>query len=317
MYSSPSKDGPTQRKTMKATRLLTFALAFLATAGLARVPAQAQINPPGLVSLWAAEGDASDSAGGNHGLLRGGVSFAQGMVGQAFAFDGATAYVEVPDNPSLDLQSNLTMMAWIYLEQLPSQAGHVMHLLGKSQAGNDCDLQLETDDRAHFYMGAGVAIVSSTVFKTGIWYQVVATYSAASRMQLFVNGVREASAAIGVVRAPNTNPWTLAWNIVFPGRFFSGRMDQVRVLDAVLSDDAIEALYTAESGILRARIYTAAEVCWRSVANVTYQVQWAPSASSTLWTNLGAPLQGTGDTLCVLDSTRAADKKFYRVKIIP
>ncbi len=49
-------------------------------------------TPPlsGLVSWWAAEGNALDSFGTNNGMLAGGVSFTNGEVGQAFQFDGAT-----------------------------------------------------------------------------------------------------------------------------------------------------------------------------------------------------------------------------------
>ena len=42
----------------------------------------------GLVAYWPGEGNANDIVGGNHGTLRGGATFATGVVGQAFSFDG-------------------------------------------------------------------------------------------------------------------------------------------------------------------------------------------------------------------------------------
>jgi len=192
-----------------------------------------------------------------------------------------------------------------------------MHVLGKSQLNNDLDFQVETDDRIHFYIGPGSTVSSLTVLQTSIWYHVVATYKANSQIQLFINGVREASASISVTRAANSNPLTIGWNVVFPGRFLHGRIDQVRVFDAVSSEDRIADIFTVESGLVRARIYPAAEVCWSSRTNENYQLQWVSSLDSTNWVNLGTPLQGTGTTMCILDSTRAQEKQFYRLQVVP
>ena len=52
---------------------------------------------PGLVSWWPGDGHADDVAGGNHGTLLNGATFAPGVVGQAFSFDGVDGYVEIGD----------------------------------------------------------------------------------------------------------------------------------------------------------------------------------------------------------------------------
>src|SRR5262249_55579539 len=59
-------------------------------------PAAAGKPPAGLVAWWRGEGNAKDSAGDHHGTLKGGVTLAPGIAGQAFRLDGATRYVEVP-----------------------------------------------------------------------------------------------------------------------------------------------------------------------------------------------------------------------------
>ena len=43
---------------------------------------------PALINHWAAENNALDSVGGNHGTLEGGAGFGPGRVGQAFSLDG-------------------------------------------------------------------------------------------------------------------------------------------------------------------------------------------------------------------------------------
>ena len=48
--------------------------------------------PSGLISWWAAEGNALDTVGSNPGVLQNGVGFTSGEVGQAFVFDGSIGY---------------------------------------------------------------------------------------------------------------------------------------------------------------------------------------------------------------------------------
>src|SRR6185369_4063065 len=70
--------------------------------------------PPDLVGWWRAEADLMDSAGVNHGVSGGAVSFVPGEVGQAFAFDGTSnSYVAVPSSPSLEIGDALTIEFWV------------------------------------------------------------------------------------------------------------------------------------------------------------------------------------------------------------
>lgn len=62
---------------------------------------------------WRAEGDATDSAGSNDGTVYGGVSFVPGVVGQAFNFDGPNGNVSIPDHPSLDFVTGITVYGWV------------------------------------------------------------------------------------------------------------------------------------------------------------------------------------------------------------
>src|SRR5947209_7782850 len=67
--------------------------------------------PPGLVSWYRAEGDATDYVSGNNGVLQNGVTFTAGEVGQAFQFDGVDDEVRIPASTSLNvgLSSGLTV----------------------------------------------------------------------------------------------------------------------------------------------------------------------------------------------------------------
>jgi hypothetical protein len=77
------------------------------------------------------------------------------------------------------------------------------------------------------------------------------------------------------------------------------------------------------------------DVCWNSMTNKTYQVQWQPAlplSTNTIiivdpplapspageWFNLNGPVEGNGSTLCVRDdSVSTTEKRFYRVQELP
>ena len=63
-------------------------------------------------------------------------------------------------------------------------------------------------------------------------------------------------------------------------------------------------------------IYLAVEVGWRSESNRLYQVQWRTNANSGAWSNLGSWVLGNGSTNYIFDSTRGAQRRFYRVQAL-
>src|ERR1043165_9287318 len=82
------------------------------------LPAQpvACLNPSStVVSYWAAEGNANDSADSNNGSLVGSAGFTTGDIGQAFSLNGTTDYINVPNASNLNITGSLTLSAWIYL----------------------------------------------------------------------------------------------------------------------------------------------------------------------------------------------------------
>jgi hypothetical protein len=57
------------------------------------------------------------------------------------------------------------------------------------------------------------------------------------------------------------------------------------------------------------------QVCWNSVSNLLYQVQYLSALTANQWTNLGSPVSGTGHD-CVTDAV-SSEKRFYRVILLP
>ena len=203
--------------------------------------------PPGLASWWPGDGNANDIAGTNNGALAGGVGFASGMVGQAFQFDGVSGYVYVPSAGSLDPIQGATLSAWVYFDALPSAAGHIMTIIGKSGFATDLDLQAEPDNRFHFYAANSQSAASTTVIQPGIWYHVAATYSAQASVALYINGIQEGLTPINVTRSANGNPLEIGNSWFWAGRYFSGRIDEATLYDRALTNAEIQGIYSAGS----------------------------------------------------------------------
>src|SRR5438132_1338054 len=68
---------------------------------------------PGLVSQWSAEGNANDSVGSNNGTLQAGVTFASGVVGQAFSFDGIDGRILVNTPFPFHVPGDATLSFWL------------------------------------------------------------------------------------------------------------------------------------------------------------------------------------------------------------
>ena len=83
------------------------------------------------------EGDTVQDFSGkdNHGTLMGKPKWVEGKEGSALQFSGEenSNYVEVPDHPSLNPDSEVTCAAWIYFDEFQPTAGIISKYMG---AGN-------------------------------------------------------------------------------------------------------------------------------------------------------------------------------------
>src|SRR6185503_19103207 len=56
------------------------------------------------------------------------------------------------------------------------------------------------------------------------------------------------------------------------------------------------------------------EVCWNSISNLTYQVQYRSDLTTNLWTSLGGCIRSTNSTSCAYDPIVGGQpQRFYRV----
>jgi len=67
----------------------------------------------GLFAVYKGESNANDSLGNYSGTPYGGLTYSAGKSGNAFTFNGTTAYVQLPDN-SLQVVNDFAISVWVY-----------------------------------------------------------------------------------------------------------------------------------------------------------------------------------------------------------
>ena len=92
--------------------------------------------PPGLVAWWPGDGNANDIVGSHNGTLQNGATFAPGLVGQAFSFDGVDDFIQVLDSDLWAFGTkDFTIDMWVNFASIKPDT-----IIGEPQAvfiGND------------------------------------------------------------------------------------------------------------------------------------------------------------------------------------
>jgi hypothetical protein len=185
------KRSPTSRTLALATLTLAALTALTGCGGGSGSGGGTPSSP--LVADWPADGNYLDIAGGNDGTPFGGVAFAAGHAGQAFAFNGTTARIFVPDSASLTLTHSMAITAWIDPAAYGSDLSMILFRGDDRNGLQPYTFFLNTDGTLAFRiedMHANVAIVTSTApIPLNTWTYVAASLDDThSRMALYVNG---------------------------------------------------------------------------------------------------------------------------------
>jgi glucose/arabinose dehydrogenase/chitodextrinase len=192
---------------------------------------------PGLVAAWgmnegSGSGVADASGNGNNGSVSGAV-WAAGRYGQALRFDGVNDVLVIPDSSSLDLTTALTFEAWVYPTATLSSWKAIL------QKEVDAYFLNASTNNNRLGVGGTFSGVCCTVLRgpSGLtpnqWTHVAATYDGAW-LRLYVNGVQVASRTRSGSLEVNALPLRIGGS-TYPGEFFPGLIDEVRIYNRALS----------------------------------------------------------------------------------
>jgi hypothetical protein len=196
---------------------------------------------PSIVGMWQMDeggGDvAHDVSGyGNSGMIHGAI-WAEGIRGSGLEFDGVDDYVEVADNPTLDLQQ-FTIAGWVRPDVVKS-------------GDNGCGLIAKVNSYQVLYWWGevqGAIRDTSGVWhwigsdgggnEVGRWYHVAMSYDG-ENLKMYIDGVLQDTASYQCEVGNSPSPFTLSpdW-----GGRFDGRMDEVRLYGRALSADEVASL---------------------------------------------------------------------------
>ncbi len=213
-----------------------------ATSRITIVPAQAGLD--GLIAAYAFEEGAGNVAGdasgnGNGGVIREAQWTANGRFGHALDFDGVNDWITIQDAAALDIQTAITIEAWVNPRALSGWNTIVL------KEGNDrLAYSLYANDwypRPAGYVNVGGtdrAVIGRSRLPLNTWTHVAMTYSG-TMMRLYINGDEVGRRALtGKILASN-GPLRIGGNSIWNEEDFDGLIDEVRIYGRELSASEI------------------------------------------------------------------------------
>ncbi len=218
------------------------------------------LSPTGLLGWWPGDGNASDIQLGNNGIAVNGATFAPGLVRQAFSFDGADDFIDVPDSPALHaITTAVTVDAWINPHPTPTGAGWIF-ARRDPLVSEGIGLSINNDG----FMGTAlqtdvtsfISTVDPVIQFNGQWQHVAVTADTATgQVQLYLNGkplalkVDEGSPTVNGRFAEVTHLFFgQRQNLDTPegqdgAANYKGLIDEVELYNRALSPSEIQAIY--------------------------------------------------------------------------
>ncbi|HEX8131043.1 MAG TPA: LamG-like jellyroll fold domain-containing protein, partial [Pyrinomonadaceae bacterium] len=224
--------------------LVTSFICALALAG-GRNNAQAQTScvraPLRTQMEWfPADGSTADILENANSTLKNGATFAPGMVGQAFSFDGVDDYTQINFLPLPSPYNTLSYEMWIKPANV--QTGHIVDMA--SSGGTDGFMLELSGGHLRATFGANAATGSATI-PADAYTHVAAVYDG-SHIRLYVNGALD-------IATPATAPGAAALSSVpllvgagqSPGAAFNGQIDEIEFYLGVLTAADVQSIHGA------------------------------------------------------------------------
>jgi len=227
-------------------------------------------QPCQMVGHWKLDDGTGDTAtdstiNANHGTLMpdSPVWTTEGKINGALDFDGVDDYVEIPDDPSLDITDEITLMAWVYPENWDHD-GYSAASSGDKTSENaiitkandndvgDWNLHYKwNDDDGRFGFrfelnggdttAHGINIFEETPStELNTWYHVAGVYDG-SQVKLYINGELVESADYALAIDTNDFPLRIGkqlwWSDIYS--MWDGKIDEVKIYNCALTDEEI------------------------------------------------------------------------------
>ncbi|HLM99798.1 MAG TPA: LamG domain-containing protein [Bryobacteraceae bacterium] len=181
----------------------------------------------------------------------GGVTSADpGIAGSHFVkLDGHDGYILTTQAGGV--ASTASIMAWVNLEDLPSEERHFFYVAGESESGNDLDIQFENDNVLRFYTASGGNLAYTPPATTLVhqWHMIVATVDTAARTRAIYWDGKLAASDKGGGSSNKRGTFSIGASTVFAGRFLKGGVEEVALWNRALGAREVATIYTAGKSV--------------------------------------------------------------------
>ena len=215
-----------------------------------------KVRPASAVSRWSmdssdvSDGKILDSWGGNDGTLNGGVTTGVSGVGssEAFNFDGSDDYVDTAER--LTNSAPLTVSAWINSNVKGNVVFSNHEWSGCHGQRKGYGLYTDASTGAIYLWAGGSGNYSRNKYASsnvcdGNWHHVVASVDRDERVVYYVDGSQDGSGNLNNTIDPTQerNPALGISSTTCKGRYWEGKIDEVRIYSEALSQQQIWKLY--------------------------------------------------------------------------
>jgi cysteine-rich repeat protein len=218
--------------------------------------AQCIAPPSGLTSWWAGDGSSVDGVNGHNAVLTNGAAYGTGIVNQAFSLDGVNDFVNVPDDPALDVGAgDFTFNAWVNFDSVDGIqiiAEKYIETLGPGVSGWTF---LLLDGALQLYTANGSANSSGLGLTASTWNHFTARRTG-NTLEILLNGTVVASGSTsGSLDTSSSlklghrgNPVDTPGSNDDRGYYLDGAVDEAQLfVGRALSDIEVQAIVDAGS----------------------------------------------------------------------
>jgi hypothetical protein len=185
-----------------------------------------------------------DSAGTNNGTVTGGL-FMAGKVGNCFAGNGTSAYIDIGNPAALQLTGAMSVSAWVYINGFANNGRIVSKGGGPGMRG--WSVNVESTGILRFMVAldtsTNISVDSTAAVTTGQWIHVTGVYQPSVALRLYLNGVPNNTTTTAVPAAQFDQALNINIARRTDGNYFDGRVDEVRIYGLALSDAEVTGLY--------------------------------------------------------------------------